>query len=310
LSRLGFHTDRLFLQHNPGVYHPECPARLEAIRQSVVDSGLEFAAVDGRQLDGGEWANQVHSRAYLQELEAACLRAPRRLDPDTVVSRESYRVALAAVEAALAAADAVLAGRLDRAFVALRPPGHHAERERAMGFCLLNNVAVAARYAQRAHGLERVLIVDWDVHHGNGTQHLFEADPTVFYFSIHQAPLYPGTGAREERGRGKGLGATLNVPVPPGSDDQTFLEALERELVPAAAAFRPELILLSAGFDAHRDDPLAQCRVTTPGYQSMARVVAGLAEELCAGRLVALLEGGYDLQALGASVVACLRGLT
>ena len=202
-----------------------------------------------------------------------------------------------------------MSGRARSAFVATRPPGHHAETARAMGFCLFNNVAVAARYLQDEHGIERVAIVDWDVHHGNGTQEIFEADGSVFYFSTHQYPFYPGSGAANETGRGEGRGATLNVPLPPGAGDREYLAIFRDLLRPALDRFRPGAILISAGFDAHRADPLAGMSLPEAGYAGMTGVVREAAEAHCRGRVVSLLEGGYDLQALAASVEAHLRAL-
>jgi acetoin utilization deacetylase AcuC-like enzyme len=310
--RVGYHFDPLYLEHLTGPGHVERPERLESVIRHVAASALNLAEFPARHSDGEEWIAAVHDQGYLEAVRRACERAPAaglRLDPDTAVTHESFRVAVGAVQAALTAVDLIEAGECQSAFAAVRPPGHHAEYDRAMGFCLFNTIAVAARYAQRTHQRERILIVDWDVHHGNGTQHLFEEDPSVFYFSVHQFPLYPGTGRREERGHGAGAGTTLNVPVPPGSGDAEFQDALTKELAPAAAQFKPDLILISAGFDAHQLDPLAQCRVSSGAYRRMARTVKAVAQQHCDGKLIALLEGGYHLEALGESVVECLRGL-
>jgi acetoin utilization deacetylase AcuC-like enzyme len=225
------------------------------------------------------------------------------------MSIDSYRVARLAVGGALAAVDAVTRDQVRNAFTAVRPPGHHALRDRAMGFCLFNNIAIAARYVQEHHGLERVLIVDWDVHHGNGTQAIFYEDPTVLYFSTHQYPFYPGTGAANETGAGAGLGFTVNAPLPAGSGDEEITTAFRGKLIPAAEAFRPQFVLVSAGFDAHRDDPLALLRVTEAGYAALTGIVLDLADRFAGGRLVSLLEGGYNLQALARSVEAHLRVL-
>jgi acetoin utilization deacetylase AcuC-like enzyme len=200
-------------------------------------------------------------------------------------------------------------GRVTAAFVATRPPGHHAEADRAMGFCLFNNVAIAARHLQARHGVARVAIVDWDVHHGNATQHMFEDDPTVLYFSTHQFPFYPGTGAAGERGRGAGTGFTLNVPMPAGSRDREYASVFRERLAPALEEFEPGFILISAGFDAHRDDPLAGMALTESGYADLTRIVRDAADRACSGRVVSLLEGGYDLRALAASVEAHIRAL-
>jgi acetoin utilization deacetylase AcuC-like enzyme len=223
-------------------------------------------------------------------------------------------MSLAAAETAIAtvltAVDGVIAGRHASAFCAVRPPGHHAEADRAMGFCLFNNVAVAARYAQKKHGLSRVLIVDWDVHHGNGTQNIFYDDPTVFYFSTHQYPFYPATGSTAEEGAGLGEGTTLNCPLPAGAGDREILDRFENKLLPAADAFKPEFIFISAGFDAHEEDPLAGLRVTEKGYARLTGFVKDLAARHAGGRIVSALEGGYNLAALGRSVEAHLRVLS
>jgi acetoin utilization deacetylase AcuC-like enzyme len=232
-----------------------------------------------------------------------------RLDPDTGVSPGSWRAALLSAGGALLACDAVLAGKARSAFVCTRPPGHHAEAGRAMGFCLFNNIAVAARHLQRAHGLGRILIVDWDVHHGNGTQHMFETDPTVFYFSTHQFPFYPGTGSARETGSGRGAGFTLNYPMPAGSGDAEYIEVFQSVLCPEIDRVQPEAILISAGFDAHRDDPLAGMSLTEKGYAALTSILREAAGRHCDGRIISLLEGGYDLQALAAAVEAHLLAL-
>jgi acetoin utilization deacetylase AcuC-like enzyme len=207
-----------------------------------------------------------------------------------------------AVSGVLTAIDRVMEGSLLNAFCAVRPPGHHAESNRAMGFCLFNNVAIGARYLQKRHGLKRIFILDWDVHHGNGTQHSFYDDPTVFYFSTHQYPFYPGTGSEAERGAGEGEGTTLNCPLPSGSGDREMLSIFEKELASSVMSFSPDFILLSAGFDAHRDDPLASLQVTDGGFREMTRIVKSLAQTACQGRVVSSLEGGYNLAALARSV--------
>jgi len=226
-----------------------------------------------------------------------------------MVSSASYEEARRAAGGGLTVLDAMMAGRVRNGFCAVRPPGHHAERDRAMGFCLFNNIAVTARYAQARHDLKNVLIVDWDVHHGNGTQNTFYADPTVFYFSIHQYPHYPGSGAADQTGRGEGEGRTLNVPLPAGCDDKAYREALVDRLIPAMESFPPDLILISAGFDAHRDDPLAGMMVTDEGFGGMTKLLVALAEERCGGRLLSFLEGGYSLEGLKGAVRMHLRAL-
>jgi acetoin utilization deacetylase AcuC-like enzyme len=255
------------------------------------------------------WITRVHTPAYLRRLQEAVRNAPVALDADTRVSAQSYEVARLATGGVLAAVDAVMAGQARNAFAAVRPPGHHALPERAMGFCLLNHVAIATRYVQEQHGIKRVLIVDWDVHHGNGTQDVFYSDPSVFYFSTHQYPYYPGTGAASETGEGPGRGTTLNVPRPAGSGDAEIIRAFREQLLPAAEAFQPEFIFISAGFDAHHRDPLAQLQVTEEGYATLTRMVMDIAARFAAGRIVSVLEGGYNLEGLSRSLAAHLQVL-
>jgi acetoin utilization deacetylase AcuC-like enzyme len=297
-----YHPD--YLKHDMGAGHPESPERLRAIVARLEQDGVlprliridPVAAAD-------EWVTQVHAPSYVASLKRHAPASGRvMLDADTSMSPGSLPAAYLAAGGALAAADAIMAGRVENAFCAVRPPGHHAEQDRAMGFCLFNNVAIAARYFQRKHGLARVLIVDWDVHHGNGTQHSFEDDPSVLFFSTHQYPHYPGTGRATEIGRGKGEGATINVPMEAGEGDEEYLEVFGKVLVPAADAFKPDVVIVSAGFDAHRDDPLAGMGLTEGGYAELTRIVAGIARRYSRGRILSSLEGGYNLSALSASV--------
>jgi len=302
-------TSDRFRLHETGS-HPERPERLMAIHQRLRQSSLlgERAVLEPEPASV-ETVALIHDPAYIAEVEAFARAGGGWLDPDTIVCRASYDVALLAVGAAVQAVDRVLDGRSACAFALVRPPGHHAEPRRAMGFCLFNNIAVAAQHALSRRGLSRVAILDWDVHHGNGTQAAFYETDAVLFISLHQWPLYPGTGRADETGRGRGLGYTLNLPLPPGTGDREYLDLFDQVIGPRLAEYRPELLLVSAGFDAHRDDPLAMMEVTERGFAGMAARARRWADELCGGRLALVLEGGYNLTALSASVEATLRAL-
>jgi acetoin utilization deacetylase AcuC-like enzyme len=268
-----------------------------------------FRAAGGRVMDPRATADadllRIHTAAYVTAISSTRGKAVM-LDPDTFTSPESEEVARLAAGAVLAGVDAALDGPTgSRALAAVRPPGHHAEADRAMGFCLYNNIAVGAAYA-RSRGCARVAIVDYDVHHGNGTQWAFYEDPTVLFISSHQYPFYPGTGAAHETGRGAGLGYTLNLPLDAGAGDPDVLDRYEREAVPALDAFRPDLLMVSAGFDAHERDPLAGCRMTTEGFRALSGLLVGAADRLCEGRVVFVTEGGYDLTALSECLQAVI----
>jgi acetoin utilization deacetylase AcuC-like enzyme len=300
-------TDRRFLAHEAGIGHPESPARLRAILGDLErepPGGVVFE--EPRPATAAE-IDAVHSREHRTLLESLAGRRTR-LDPDTAMSEGSWEAAALAAGAAVGAVEAVWSGRHANAFALVRPPGHHAEAARAMGFCLLNNAAIAAEAARRL-GAERVLVLDWDVHHGNGTQHIFEARDDVLYMSSHQWPYYPGTGAPTEVGRGAGRGFTVNCALPAGQGDADYGVAFHDLFLPAARAFAPDLVLVSAGFDPHERDPLADMRVTERGFAAMATAMSELAREACGGKLVLLLEGGYDLAALAGSTRACLEVL-
>lgn len=290
--------------------HPENRQRLAGAWQllqadGILDALLAVPAVAATD----EQLLRVHTRRHLETVaRAAALEA--HLDADTYVARDSERAARLAAGGLCQVVDAVLTGRARNGFALVRPPGHHATPDRAMGFCLYNNVAVAARFAQAEHGVARVLIVDFDVHHGNGTQDAFYADGSVLFFSTHQYPYYPGTGHWREAGQGPGAGTTVNVPFPPGVGDQGYAEAFDRVLLPIARRFAPELILVSAGFDAHWNDPLAGMQLTIPGYADLVARLMALADETCGGRLVFTLEGGYHLQVLAHCILNTLRQLS
>ncbi|MFM9108133.1 MAG: histone deacetylase [Chloroflexota bacterium] len=292
--------------HDTGA-HPENPRRVAAIDAELARQGLD----DGRPAVAARPAGlaaleRVHDLSYLDDLEERSLMGGRAIDPETLVLADSWEAALHAAGAALAATDAVLDGRAGAAFAIARPPGHHARPAAGMGVCLLNNAAVAAAHALH-RGLDRVLVLDWDAHHGNGTQEIFYASDRILYVSLHQSPLFPGTGSSAERGSGPGKGFTLNLPLPAGTGDRDYLRTFDEAAIPAIRRFRPGLILVSAGFDAHEADPLAGMLLTDDGFGALARRAAALASELCEDRLVAVLEGGYDPDALGRSVAQTIR---
>jgi acetoin utilization deacetylase AcuC-like enzyme len=293
------------LEHDTGP-HPEGPGRIPAIEAELERRGwLGFERRDAPRVDRDVLA-AIHPLEYIGLVRTMSEQGGGSFDADTVASEGSYVAALHAAGGACAMVDALVAGQAPTAFCGLRPPGHHAERERAMGFCLFNNVAVAAQHAIDAHGLERVFVLDWDVHHGNGTNDIFYERSDVLFASIHQWPLYPGTGQLCDTGVGDGEGFSLNLAVPSGSGDATWLPLIEHVVVPAARAYEPQLILVSAGYDAHRDDPLATCRLTEESFAAMSRWVVALGAELGVP-FGAVLEGGYDLGALARSVAATLE---
>jgi len=301
------YTHAACLEHDPGQYHPECPARLEAVLNAL--SAPEFAALDRREAPQAALDDllRVHPRQFAERLLAAVPQAGHvGVDADTVMSPQSGEAALRAAGAVAAAVDAVIKGEAANAFCAVRPPGHHAEPNRAMGFCLFNNVAVGALRARQVHGLARVAVIDFDVHHGNGTQARFWADASLFYGSTHQSPLYPGTGSAGETGVG---GNIVNVPLRPLSGGAQFRQGMERVLLPALDAFAPEMVMISAGFDAHRSDPLAQLMLEEADYTWATEQLCAIARRHAGGRVVSTLEGGYDLGALGASAAAHVRAL-
>ncbi|HEV8030523.1 MAG TPA: histone deacetylase family protein [Stellaceae bacterium] len=300
------YTHPACLDHDPGQFHPESPARLQAVLEAL--DGPDFARLERREAPEAALDDiaRVHPRGLIERLLAAVPQAGHvGIDADTILSPGSGRAALRAAGAVAAAVDAVIGGEADNAFCAVRPPGHHAEPRRPMGFCLFNNIAIGALRAREAHGLARVAVVDFDVHHGNGTQARFADDPSLFYASTHQFPLYPGTGAAGETG----VGNIVNVPLRPMAGSRDFRLGVSREILPALDAFRPEMLLISAGFDAHRSDPLAQLLLEEADYTWVTEQLLEVARAHAGGRVVSALEGGYDLPALGASVAAHLRVL-
>jgi acetoin utilization deacetylase AcuC-like enzyme len=300
------YTHPACLEHDPGRHHPESPARLRAVLAAL--DGPEFARLERREAPEAALDDlvRVHPRRHVDRILGAAPKSGHvAIDADTILSPASGAAALRAAGAVVAAVDAVMSREADNAFCAVRPPGHHAEPQRAMGFCLFNNVAIGAQRAREAHGVDRVAVVDFDVHHGNGTQAAFETDGSVFYASTHQYPLYPGTGAASETG----VGNIVNVPLRPRSGSAQFRQGMTQRILPALNAFQPELVLVSAGFDAHKSDPLAELLLDEGDYTWVTEKLLEIAFRHAGGRFVATLEGGYDLAALGASVAAHVRVL-
>lgn len=312
--------DPIFLEHITPVDHPEQPLRLEQAmavlhelnwmkREGLVQLAPRAASKEELAL--------VHEPEYIRRVQQAADRAgrleresgrkTRLFATDTYVSAQTYEAAIRAAGAPLTAIDAILQGEIENAYCLVRPPGHHALADNAMGFCLFNNAAIAARYAIEKHGLERVMIIDYDVHHGNGTQDVFYADPRVLYFSTHQAPFYPGTGASGELGEGPGLGTTINVPLPATTDFGVYEAIFRQVMLPAADRFQPQLILVSAGFDAHWSDPLGQMYLSTAAFAQLNSIIIKMAQVLCEGRLVMIQEGGYNIDAMSSCVATCLN---
>lgn len=295
------------IEHDMGAHHPECPDRIRAVQRSLETE--EFAFLDRREAPEGtvEAIERVHKPWYVESIfENVPENGHRHLDPDTALSPASGKAALRSVGGVCAAVDAIMNGEARNAFCALRPPGHHAEESQAMGFCFFNNVAVAARHAQAEWGIKKVAVVDFDVHHGNGTQYHFENRPELFYASSHQWPAYPGTGHEHETGVEHNI---VNVHIAPGSKGEVVRHAYENRVLPALRGFKPELLIISAGFDAHARDPLAHLRLTEDDFVWLTRELMKVADSCCKGRVISTLEGGYDLQALGSSVAAHVRTL-
>ena len=303
-----YHPD--YLNHDTGYGHPERPDRLRAslavLQQSDVWDQLHH--IDPQPATTEQVA-YAHNSGYSEHIRLSC-ESEISLSYDTPVCHDSYDIALLSTGGVLCAAEAVATNQVKNAFAMVRPPGHHATPGQSMGFCLFNNIAATARYLQREHGVGKVAIVDWDVHHGNGTQDIFYEDESVFFFSIHQSPLYPGTGSRYEQGSGKARGTTLNMPMPRDTGDDEYIRVFEDVLIPALQDFSPEFILISAGFDAHYLDPLANIYITSEGFAALTDLVMDVAEEIASGNVVSALEGGYSLDGLSESIVAHVRCLS
>lgn len=302
MKKTGYLYDKKYLRHETGYFHPEVPERLQAIHRGIENAGLlpKLVRIEAQWPDL-KWVEAVHSKEYINRFRKACLAERAEFDsPDNQISPLTFDTAMLAVGGVIKATRLVATGELDNAFCAVRPPGHHAEPDRAMGFCYFNNVAIAARYLLGEYRIGRVGIIDFDVHHGNGTQHIFETDASVFYYSIHQHPsfAYPGTGRDFEKGKDQGTGFTLNSTVLPGQGDEEYMALLKRDLLPAFDSFQPEFIFISAGFDAHTKDDMSDVHLTTAGYSWITKQIVKLAEKYADGRLVSVLEGGYSLELL------------
>jgi acetoin utilization deacetylase AcuC-like enzyme len=311
MRQTGLAADAKVKEHDPGPGHPEQPARFSALLNRLEATGLarEMHRTVTRLAEPDELA-LVHTRAYIDLVAREVAQRRSQLSTgDAAIGPHSLEAAQRATGSVLGALDSVFAREVRNAFCLVRPPGHHASAARGMGFCLFNNVAVAARYAQRVHRAERVLIVDWDVHHGNGTQDIFYEDGSVLFFSTHQSPWYPGTGARGETGEGAGVDATINCPLPAGSGRTEIMDAFRTQLLPAAREFKPDLVILSAGFDSRIDDPLGQFRLTDQDFAELTNMLLDVADQHCAGRLLSVLEGGYSLEGLALAGEAHVRAL-
>lgn len=302
MRKTGFLYDKRYLLHQPGTFHPEIPERLEVIYQGIEDAGLLPMLTPIRAIAADrKWIEAVHDKSFIDRFQASCCAGQEIFEsPDNQMCTDTFETAMLAAGGILNAARQVMEGKIDNAFCAVRPPGHHAERSKAMGFCYINNIAVAARYLQIEWKIEKIGIIDIDVHHGNGTQQIFEEDPTVFYYSIHEHPTfaYPGTGREFDAGKGEGFGYTKNSPVLPNQGDDEYTRLVERDLFPTFERFKPEVILLSTGFDAHVDDNLADINLSTEWFSWMLKKILEMADKFSQGRLISILEGGYDLNHL------------
>ena len=299
MKRTGFLYDERFLNHQTGSYHPESPARLTAILEGLKEAGIlpKLKLISAMPAEM-KWVEAVHDKAYIDRFQEQCLSGAETLDyPDNQMCRETFDTALLAVGGIIETVRLVMTGEIDNAFCAVRPPGHHAEHDRAMGFCYFANVAIAALYAKTQWHVERIGIIDFDVHHGNGTQHILEEDPDIFYYSIHEHPSFsfPGSGRIFEKGVGAGKGFCRNFPVLPGQGDAEYHKIIDNDLIPTFDQFKPELMLISAGFDAHVDDVMSGVKLSTEAYSSMMTKIVALADKYAEGKIVSVLEGGYSL---------------
>ena len=310
--KTAFLYDPVYLNHDTGNGHPECSERLVCtMRHLKSQSWFEQMQPVASRFAEQEWLETIHDHEYINRAKQTCtLEVPFLDSMDVSVCRESFDVALQATGGVLALADRVMANQANNGFALIRPPGHHAEKNMALGFCLFNNVAILARYLQKQYGLDKILILDWDVHHGNGTQHTFEDDPSVLYISTHQYPYYPGTGAWYETGNGRGEGATLNCPMSAGDGDREYEQVFMDKILPKIDQFHPEAFIISAGFDAHKDDPLGQINLSTDFYAWMTEVLMDKADKYANGKIISVLEGGYHLKRLPECITRHLETLS
>ena len=337
MRKTGFVYSPVYLKHDTSS-HPECPARLTAILNCIKKDDIKNCLINLTPIPATvEQISLIHNREYIKSVKLACEGINEEddyttsLDADTVISKDSYEIALLAAGGVITGVDAVFEGKINpvrkdgalvptpqgvglsngvnNVFCAVRPPGHHAERDRAMGFCLFNNIAIGAKYAQKMYNVKRVFIIDWDVHHGNGTQNAFYYDSTVFYTSTHQEYLFPGTGRSDETGNGDGKGFTMNLPLPHGQGDKEYISLFKKRIYPEIINYKPDLIMISAGFDTHINDPLGGMNITSEGFGKLTDIICEASDKVCKGRIVSVLEGGYNLEALGESVVFHLKSL-
>jgi acetoin utilization deacetylase AcuC-like enzyme len=307
----GFVYDKSFLKHLTGPGHPECPERLLSTLSYIKDTAWyqDLSQLSAIKCDRS-WIEEIHSSDYISRALKCCQSGAPYLDSvDVGVCKDSYDVALLAAGTPMVLADAIIRNEIKNGFALQRPPGHHAENDMALGFCLFNNIAILARYLRKQYGLDKIMIIDWDVHHGNGTQHSFEDDGSVLYISSHQYPFYPGTGAYSETGFGQGKDATLNCPMPAGSQDKDYELIFMEKILPKIDSFKPEFVLISAGFDAHREDPLAEISLSTDFFGWMTERIMEKADQYADGRIISILEGGYNLEVLPQCVEAHLTKL-
>ncbi len=309
--RTGLLLDDIFRGHDTGAGHPECPERYVAITGALIKQGITDEAIALTQKPAEpDDVMLCHTRDYFETAKRDVASGAHELSTgDTQVCAKSFDIALRAVGGVMNAVDEVMSGRLRNAFCAVRPPGHHARPAQGMGFCLFNNIAIGARHAQKKHGAEKIMIVDWDVHHGNGTQDIFYDDGSVLFFSVHQSPWYPFTGHAEEHGEGKGRGCTINAPLPAGSEMKEISAAIHERLMDVAQKFKPDLVMISAGFDSRKDDPLGQFKLGDEDFASLTKTLMQFADENCGGRIVSVLEGGYNVVGLASAVSSHMRAL-